>query len=896
MALTIGTQLGSHEITALLGKGGMGEVYRARDLKLKREVAIKILPEEFSRDADRVSRFQREAEVLASLNHPNIACIYDLEEHDGSRYLVLELVEGETLADRIGRGPIPVEEAVIIAIQICEALEEAHEKGIIHRDLKPANVKLTSDGKVKVLDFGLAKAIESTTVSSGLSNSPTLLSGTVGGMIIGTAAYMSPEQARGRPADQRSDVFAFGCVLYELLSGMQAFKGEDVSDVLASVMKLEPDFNRLPANLNPELYELVRRCVAKNRKERWHAIGDLRIELQRLMQEPHGRSKQRNTRSAALTMLALTVTGLAIIAGVIAIAGRWSPPHETSSAGVMRFSFVVPDGQRLTRTGRSVLTISPNGDRIAYVANNQLYLRKFSETEVRPVDGTATDPSTPFFSPDGQWIGFYSNSDKKLKKVAVTGGAAVTITDQVGTPLGASWCSNGQILLASLIGVVRVPDVGGIPETVFKGDNNQRSGEPHCLPDGDHFLITLAGLGRNWSNGQILLQSLKSGERKTVLTGGSDAKYVSTGHLVYALGTTLLAIRFDISKLAVIGGPVPVVENVSTPTDASGTANFAVANNGTMVYALPMQIVSGQTKLVFVDRRGSKTNVPLPDGQYSDPRVSPDGKQIAVTLQSDGESSIWLYDIGGGTSMRRLTFEGNNSVPQWTRDGRRVIFRSIQAQQQALLWQNADGSGVAEPLVPPENSLGVAPNSVSPDGKILAFFKGTNAGDVWVVSLAGDKTAKPLITVPVTHEDHSAFSPDGKWIAYRSQSASRMDIFVQPYPPTGSKYQVTTSGVAESPLWSPDGKQIFYVEYRDQTGQLMSVDVHTEKGLSFGSPAKAPIDNISKGAVRPYDISPDGRNFLVTTSTSIQTDRGTTPEFRVIANWFEELKQRVPVK
>ena len=419
MPLTLGSQLGSHEIIALLGKGGMGEVYRARDLKLKREVAIKILPEEFARDADRVGRFQREAEVLASLNHPNIAAIHDLEETNGTRYLVLELVEGETLAERIARGPIPVEEALPAALQICEALEAAHERGIIHRDLKPANVKLTPDGIVKVLDFGLAKAMESSPASATLSNSPTMLSATMGGMILGTAAYMSPEQARGREADQRSDVFGFGCILYEMLTGSQPFQGEDVSDVLAAVMRVEPDFTRLPQDTNPKLYELIRRCLMKSRRNRWHAIGDVRVELESIIAEPRA-AKAVYTVGTSPSAIRFGPTLVSVLLTAVAtVAAMWILRPAQQPHRIARFSITIPSDQDLAsrRTGRQIVAITRDGANVVFVANGQLYLKSLSEAEGKPISGTNQGPVNPILAPDGQWIAFYSFPEQKLKKI-----------------------------------------------------------------------------------------------------------------------------------------------------------------------------------------------------------------------------------------------------------------------------------------------------------------------------------------------------------------------------------------------------------------------------------------------------------------------------------------------
>jgi serine/threonine protein kinase len=495
MSVDVGTRLGSLEIIALLGKGGMGEVYRARDTKLKREVAIKFLPDEFARDPERVIRFQREAEVLASLNHPNIAGIYDVEEASGLRYLVLELVEGETLADRIARGPIPVEEAMRIALQICEALEAAHERGIIHRDLKPSNVKVTTEGEIKVLDFGLAKAMESNAPSPTLSQSPTLVTGSMAGMIIGTAAYMSPEQARGRTADQRSDIFAFGCVLYEMLTGRQAFRGEDVSDILASVMKIDADFTHLPENLNPRLRELLRRCLAKNRKDRWYAAGDIRVEMSSIIAEP-----QRIEAQPKLSFWnrALPTVVLVLVVAAIASVVTWQM-RPLSSAPIIRFPYVLPKDQVFTRAGRHILALSPDGSNLIFVSNQQLYLKPISDLEAKPVPGTMQDINTPFFSPDGKWIGFYAAPERKLKKIAVTGGASVTIAE-MDNPFGATWYSQDSILVGQgSKGIIRVPAGGGKPETVIPAKENEVLQTSQVLPAPVSPLTQSCRVGPAWS-------------------------------------------------------------------------------------------------------------------------------------------------------------------------------------------------------------------------------------------------------------------------------------------------------------------------------------------------------------------------------------------------------------
>ncbi|HLH30600.1 MAG TPA: protein kinase, partial [Terriglobia bacterium] len=688
MPIAIGSVIGSHEITALLGKGGMGEVYRARDLKLKREVAIKILPEEFSRDTDRLSRFQREAEVLASLNHPNIAGIYDVEDVNGSRYLVLELVEGETLADRISRGPIPVKEALEISKNIAEALEAAHEKGIIHRDLKPANVKLTPDGKIKVLDFGLAKALESAPLQMA-SNSPTLLSvaATNAGMILGTAGYMSPEQAKGRAADHRSDIFSFGCLLYEMLTGRLTFEGETITEVLASVLKQDPDLSLIPSNVHPRVVELIRRCLAKDPKRRWHAVADVRVEIETILDESAGlKTADATDRRRPRWQLPALIGGTAIAAAAVT-AMMMSTLRPVAPTPVMRFSFMLPDGQSPTRAGRHLIAISPDGQSIIYQANRQLYLRKMSDVNSTVIEGTNQDPAEPFFSQDGKWIAFYSLSDGKLKKIALTGGAAVNIADTAFFS-GASWSTNDQILFADFQkGIQRVSANGGNPELVIAAKPGELMHGPQLLPDGDHILFTVGSSSTTptsrWDKAKVVIQSLKTSERKTVIDGGTDGRYLPTGHIVYELGTTLFAVPFKADKLEKTGGPVPVTQGVLRAT-TNAPAFFSVAANGTLVYFVGTNtILGGPTKLALVSRDGKQTVLSLPAGQYTEPRISPNGKQLAVLTSSDSDTNVLsIYDLSQTAALRRLTFQAVGS-PVWTRDGQRLIFQSAGS----LFWQ-----------------------------------------------------------------------------------------------------------------------------------------------------------------------------------------------------------------
>jgi len=905
MAITIGTQLGSHEITALLGKGGMGEVYRARDTKLKREVAIKILPEEFSLDADRVSRFQREAEVLASLNHPNIAGIYDVHEAQGTRFLVLELVEGETLADRIARGPIPVEEALGIGMQICEGLETAHDKGIIHRDLKPSNVKLTPEGTVKVLDFGLAKALEHTSSNPALSNSPTLLSGSMTGMIVGTAAYMSPEQARGKTADQRSDIFAFGCVLYEMLTGRQAFRGEDISDILASVMKIDADFNHLPENLNPRLVDLLRRCLAKNRKDRWYAIGDVRVEIQSILTEPQRVAAAPGPAvKTSLWKLAIPALAAAVVAAGLTAAFIWNTrPTAPAARHVARYSFTLPNDQDFTRTGRRVVAISPDGSKVVYVANQQLYLKAINEVDARPIPGTSQDPGAPLFSPDGEWIGFFVSSERKLKKIPLAGGASVTLAEAVEFPLGASWASNDQIFIGQgPKGILRVPGGGGKPETLIAAKAGEILDGPQLLPGGEDLLFTVAAVGgaaptARWDTAQVVVQNLQSGNRKVVVQAGSEGRYASTGHLTYVVGATAYAIPFDLKRMEPSGGPVPMFDGVRRSAQSqTAAAQYSFSDDGSLVWVPGGVNADAPRVLALVDRSGGRKLLPLPAAGYDTPRVSPDGKRIAVGITDSKEFNVWTYELTGNTSIRRLTFGGTSQIGVWTPDGKRITFRSDR-DGEGLFWQAADGSGIAERLSTVEKaSSGVyhSPLEWSPDGKTLTFFisRGDGGGSVWTLSPDGDRKPKPLFTSESSNMRRTSFSPDGQWIAYSSNEEGDFSVYVQPYPPTGAKYKISARTGADSPLWTPDGKQIIFADGR----RLMSVDVQTKPSFAFTEPKALNIE-IENTQGRPYDITPDGKQFLVMqrAAESTTTERA-VQQINVVLNWFRELQERVPVK
>jgi serine/threonine-protein kinase len=879
----------------------MGEVYRARDTKLKRDVAIKILPEEFSRDLDRISRFQREAEVLASLNHPNIAAIYNVEEANNTRFLVLELVEGEMLAERIQRGPIPAKEALHIAKSICEALEAAHEKGIVHRDLKPANVKITPEGKVKVLDFGLAKAMERYPANASISNSPTLSAlATNAGVILGTAAYMSPEQAKGFDADRRSDIFSFGCILFEMLTGRQPFQGDTVADVLASVLAREPDLTKLPANLNPRLLELLHRCLEKDPRKRWHAAADTRVEIEAILADPRGLviPPQPTFIQKPLWKRAIPVLAGLLVAAALAALATWY--LKPSPAGmVTRFPFTLPEGQQFTGTGRQLVAISPDGTQFVYVANNRLYLKPMRELNSIAIQGTEVhqDVFHPVFSPDGRYVAFYSVADRAFKKIPISGGAAVTLF-QADSVFGVSWGPDDQIVFGLVDRIVRVFANGGKPETIVTLKAAESAHGPQILPDGKTLLFSVTSATGNdrWESGKIVAQSLKTGERKILIDPGTDGRYVKTGHLVYELNGNLLAVPFDLRRLQVTGGPVPIVEGVRTTPGLTGEAQFSFADNGSLIY-IPGTGAAAVTpnSIAFVDRNGNAKTLPIPPGPYDSPRVSPNGKQLTYHSSDGKEEILWVYELSGATAPRRLTFGGANRYPMWSGDGERIIFTSSREGDFGLFWQRADGVGTAERLTKVEGVAFDAPNSWVPKTQLFSFIRTKpNETGLWTYSVT-DKKPTPFFSLQSSSLSESSFSPDGQWLAYQSNESKSYEVYVQPFPATGAKFQITRSG-SHHPLWSPNGKELYYVYNQ----QLFSVSLQTQSGFAFSTPMALPVKGfIQPAGHRQFDITPDGKQFVVIFppgQAQASNEPRQAPQIQVVLNWFTELQQRVPVK
>jgi Tol biopolymer transport system component len=888
----IGKTLGHYQISFQLGKGGMGEVYQAKDLKLGRDVAIKVLPEEFAKDADRVARFQREAKLLASLNHPNIAAIHGLEESGGTNFLVLELVEGETLADRIKTGPVPVEESLKLALQIAEALEAAHERGVIHRDLKPANIKVTPDGKVKVLDFGLAKAFAGEQEQMNLSNSPTLsVASTQQGVILGTAAYMSPEQAKGKAVDKRSDIWSFGAVLFEMLTGEPAFPGEEVSEILASVIKGDTNLDLLPANIHPRVREVLIRSLQKEQKKRYPDIGEAEYEIEQVLADPSGvfikpisaakpRRKVRIGLPWAIGAVCLTV----IIVG--AVIWNLKPAPAPEPRPVMRFDYELPNGQQFGDLTERAIAISPDGSQFVYQTGKGLYLRSMTDSNTRLISGTGENPRKPFFSPDGQWIGYISG-DGILKKTSINGGASVSLTKDTSAGF-LSWSADHAIVYGTGNGrtIMRISENGGNPELLVK-----REGEalvaPQILPDGKNVMYTMYKDAL-----KIVVQSLRSRERKELFTGDT-AQYLPTGHLVYAVDNNLYAVPFDPGKLKVTGGPIPMVEGV-----LRGTApQYAVSNSGTLIYVPETMDSAGRRTLVWADREGKEEPLPAPANHYNDYfKISPDGTRVALSIHNaDGNGDIWIYDLVRGT-MTRLTFdEARAGDVRWTLDGKRIIFGyAPRGRNYGIYWKSAAGTGKADQIASFPNG-GIWPESLSSDGNTLLFGQYNDANtnsNIGMLSLESDRTPKLLLQEKYDEGDPE-ISPDGRWIAYQSNESGRWEIFVRSFPDvdSGERWQVSTSG-GESPVWSPNGKELFY----RSPDAIMAVSVETKPGFK---PGKSKILFLNKYG-GPFDIHPDGKRFLIlkppAPTGEASTTAGPRQKINIVVNWFEELKARVPVK
>ncbi len=879
MRFAPGTRLGAYEVVAGLGAGGMGEVYRAHDTNLHRDVAIKVVHPAFCDHPDSLIRLRREARALAALNHPHVATLHELAEFDGVCGLVMELVDGETLAEALAHGRLPLGDVLRLGSQIASALEAAHESGIVHRDLKPANIKITSAGAAKVLDFGLAKSdaefLDAPAASTFATQSGTLL---------GTVSYMSPEQARGGTIDRRSDLWAFGCVLFEMLTGRLAFDGPSQSDVLVSILEREPDWSALPPETPPPVQRLLRRCLQKDVRRRLRDAGDARLELDdaATLEPPPDSSAARvaalMARGSWIRTAAVLVLGTAI--GAALVAGLMRAPSRPAATQV-QFSVTLPDGERLATTDLPALAISPDGRLVTYLAargsTTQLSLRRLDAVGSVPLPGTSNALS-PFFSPDSQWIAFFA--DGKLKKVPVAGGPPITICD-AGVGFGGSWGSDGTIVFAPTTGsaLQRVSANGGTPARVTeldaaRGEFSHRW--PEFLPDSSTILFTVGTVGE-WDEAEIVAQSLETGQRTTVVKGGTHPHYLAGGYLAYAHAGAVWVAPFDLRRLALNGPPARVIEGVAASVD--GAAQFGVSRTGASVY-LPSNLESSARRLVVVE--GSDlTPLAAPAHGYVTPRISPDGRRVLVGVADDSEH-IWAYDLSAGT-LTQITFDAANRAPIWTADGQRVTFASNRNGALNLFVAPADAGGTAERLTT-SDSLQV-PGSWSADGAVLAFMEQhpSTGRDIWLLRPGGERT--PFAN-SASDESAPRFSPNGRWIAYVSNESGQAEVYVRPAAAAAGARRISTAGGLE-PVWRRDGGALFY---RADNG-LMAVPVLDSVSLRTG-PARVVFDGAVEAGTfdaAGYDAMAGTDRFVMITSAS---PKSTPTELRVILNWTPGLPAR----
>lgn len=876
MRFAPGTQLGIYELIDELGAGGMGEVYRARDTTLRREVAIKFVNPSVCADPDGLARLRREARALASLNHPHVATLHELAEFEGFCGLVMELVGGETLAERIARGRLPAIEAARIGAQVAAALEAAHDRGIVHRDLKPANIKLTSEGSAKVLDFGLAKAEASRDDMATAGSHAPLATGT--GVVVGTVSYMSPEQARGAEVDRRTDVWALGCVLFEMITGRRAFEGPTSTDTLVAVLEREPDWALLPPNTPPLIRRLLRRCLEKELRRRLRDVGDARLELEEAAApgvsgfiEPVASSVP--LRRSPYTLALLAILGLVAMGSLIALFWRNDEPR---SATEIQFAVTLPAGERLGATDFPALAISPDGRFIAYVAERggttQLVLRRLNELHAAPIPGT-TNAMSPFFSPDSQWIGFFA--DGALKKVPVAGGPPISICP-ADAGFGGTWTINDTIIFADATGsaLSRVDAGGGSPSPATRLDAQR--GEfshrwPEVLPDGRTILFTVGTVGE-WDEAEIVAQVLDSDRRETVLKGGTHPHYLPTGHLLYLHAGAVWIAPFDIRQLKTTGPPERALEGVTGSADGAG--QFAVSPVGTVVYA-PAEGEDSARRLATIDA-GEETPLAAPARSYVGPRVAPNGRQVVIGI-ADRAEHIWVYDVST-SSLRQLTFDGANRAPIWTPDGQRVTFSSNRNGPLNLFTIAVDGSGTPERLTVSEHLQ--LPGSWSPDGRTLAFVEQRpgSGRDIWLLG----PTREPIAWADsASDESAPRFSPDGQAIAYVADVSGRAEVYVRGISSAAPGQLISAAGGTE-PVWARDGRTLFY----RNAGRLMAVTITSTNPprTGTGHPREVFSGSVQAGTFDSanYDVLSSAGRFIIVAGVSSAPPNSV---FHVAVNW-----------
>jgi Tol biopolymer transport system component/tRNA A-37 threonylcarbamoyl transferase component Bud32 len=899
MAIPAGRRIGVYEVTALIGSGGMGEVYQAHDTKLGRDVAIKVLPEQFARDPERLARFQREAKLLAALNHPNIATIHGLEQSGDTHYLVMELVPGETLRDRILRdGALPLEEALKIAKQIAAALEAAHnsEKAIIHRDLKPANVKVTPEDRVKVLDFGLAKVFSAESSQENIVNSPTLsMNATAQGVIMGTAAYMSPEQAKGKPVNKSTDIFAFGAVLYEMLTGKQAFNGKDVGDILAAVVRAEPDWNQLPTDTPPMIRTMLKRSLRKDREERLQDAATLRIEIGDVLSgaapaeavsAAPGKNRERLwwVVAAALLVLLVAASGVA-----------WRATRPAALKPLVRLDVDLGADVSLFSIAGADEIISPDGTRLVYVSQNRLFTRRLDQPSATELAGTQGAYS-PFFSPDGQWIAFFAGG--KLQKISVEGGSAITLCD-APSGKGGSWGEDGNIIAAlnndgALSRLSRIPSAGGPPTPVpeiQKGETTHRFQRwPQVLPGAKAVLFTSSFAPGTWEGANVEVISLADHSRKTLVRGGTFGRYLPSGHLVYVNGGTLFAVPFDVDRLEVHGTPAPVLDRVDY-NSAQGSAQLDFSRNGTLIYRSG-GAGGGLLTVAWLDGAGKSRSLITKPGHYGRPSVSPDGQRLVIEVTEGSGEDIWLDDWQRDT-LTRVTFTEKSTAPVWSPDGRYIVFRAVGEGMSVV---RSDGSGKPQPLTQSKHAQ--YPWSFTPDGKRLAFFEQDpkTAFDLWTVPLestsAGLRAGKPEVFLQTpADERNGSFSPDGRWMAYTSAESGMFQVYVRTFPDKGGKWQISSNG-GIYPMWSRTGHELLF----ETLDNRIMAAAYTEKNDSFlADKPRLWLEQRIEGAVgsaKNVDIAPDGKHIVALMPAETAEAQRVQSHVIFLENFFDEVRRR----
>ena len=886
MTLIPGTRLGAYEVAAQIGEGGMGQVFRATDTKLKRQVAIKILPPSLASDHDRLARFQGEAEVLASLSHPNIAAIYGLEERDGVSALVMEFVDGEDLSQRIARGALPVDEAVAIARQIADALEVAHEQGIIHRDLKPANIKVRTDGTVKVLDFGLAKALlrDEPGGAANAANSPTLTAyGTHVGVILGTAAYMSPEQARGRTVDRRADIWAFGVVLYEMLAGRPAYIGEDVSETLAAVLTREVDLTALPAATPARLRQLLTDCLVRDPRQRLRDIGDARRALDQLVRDSPADPASTTTgiapgrNSGVSGALPWAIAALAVLSAVVIAWQSRARPVEAPHP-VTRSKMLIPGLA-------GFVGVSPDGTHVAYSVNGkdsyQLYLKALDQFDGQPMPGT-NGGEFPVFSPDGGWIAFSDRgAERMLKKIPVAGGPTLTIGPG-WFAAGGAWGPRDTIVYSRTSGLVKISGGGGAASpltTVDTGSGETIHNRPQFLP-GDRLLFTV--ISKSPGSPHFAVLDLKSGTRRIVARGGNNGRYLPSGHLTFVRQGTLFAVPFDLDRLVTTGPEVPLIEGIST-LGPPGTADYAVAKTGMLLY---MESRISGTQFSWANRSGVSQPIAAlaPRDARVGGRLSPDGRRMITAVVGASAADLWMIDLQRGVETR-LTFSDSNEDPIWTPDGRTIVFAVRRNARPGIYSMPADG-GRAKLLFASDSAR---PTSISRDGATLLYTEAdakSGRPRVMILPLGGSpRTPHPLREIDA-EDTQAQFSPDSKWVALTSNETDTREVYLVRFPDGGAKVRVSVGGGLR-PRWADNGRELLFWSSGSGVAQLMSVSIASTDPLVVGTPRAL----FGMPAPDVWDVAPDGRFLLETVPAA---EAGSV--MVTVTNWFDELRRRAPVR